>query len=189
MRPTRWIVECCRRVNFPRSSRNLDVPPRRLRPLRFTIKALLAIVVAIFLAAAGAHRVPPGRGHHRHRQPGADRRRFRPADHLARLLLVPHTGVARHRRRRAVARPDLPHPAEHQGALEHRAGRQRGRLGARLPTADTVGGERARRRLRARHRRHRLGGRAEHPVLARARRLDPDPRRQPARTESPRSSA
>ena len=49
MRPTRWIVECCRRVNSPRSSRNRSCRRRRIRPLRFTIKALLAIVLAVFL--------------------------------------------------------------------------------------------------------------------------------------------
>ena len=153
---------------------------RRLRPLRFTIKALLLIVVAVFLlppVLTGFRQAADTIGT---RQPGADRRRVRPPAPRARLLLVPHPGIARHGRGRAVARPDLPHPAEHQGAVEHRPRRQRGRIGARLPAADAVGCQRPGRRVRARHRRHRLGRRAEHHLLARARRLDPDPRRQPA---------
>ena len=79
-----------------------------------------------------------------------------------------------------LAAADVPHPDEHEGAVEHRPRRQRRQLGARLPADDAVGRHRSRRRLRAGHRRPRLGGRAQPDLLDRPAGVDPAPRRQPA---------
>ena len=75
------------------------VPPRRLRPLRFTIKALLAIVVAVFL-------LPPVLTGFRQAadtigtvNPALIAAGFVLQLIVARLLFVPHTSVARHGRR------------------------------------------------------------------------------------------
>ena len=72
---------------------------------------------------------------------------------------------------------------------QHRARRQRRRLGARLPADDALGGQRARRRLRPGHRRARLGRRAQPDLLDRPARVDPAAAASTRCTSRPRSPA
>ncbi len=112
-------------------------------------------------------------------RPRLPRRRPRPPGQRLDRLLPPHPVGPRRGRPHDLPVPHVPDPDEHQGALQHRPRRQRGRVRARLPADDVVRRRRARRGLRAGHGRARLGGRAQPPVLDRPVDLDPAARRQP----------
>ena len=133
----------------------------RFRPMRLTIKVVLFVAADLHLRPAADPGLP-GRGPRDHpRRAGVPGRRLLAAVRgVVRLLAADPLGARRVRLAdRALAH--VPDPDEHEGAVEHRARRQRRRLGARLPPAHAVGHPRPRRRLRPGDGRPRVGRRAQ----------------------------
>ena len=152
----------------------------RFRPMRLTIKVVL-FVAAIYIFVLPLIPDFQDAVHEITRvEPRVPRRRVLAAVRgVVRLLAADPVG-ARRVGPPGLALAHVPDPDEHQGALEHRARRQRRRLGARLPAAHAVGRPRRRRRLRPGDGRARLGRRPQPHLLDRAAGVDPAPRRQPA---------
>ena len=157
-------------------------PPRPRRgsgPFRLTLKLLLIVVVVYFALATVVPGVRKAASELRIGQPDPARCSVSALEIAALFAYTLLTKAALGRRREdALVVAAVPHPDEHEGAVQHRARRQRRGLGARLPADDAVGRARAGCRIRAGHRRSRIGRRAQRAVLGLADHLDPDPRRQ-----------
>ena len=174
--PWRW-----RRASSPDHARPVEaaqaaaLPPRPADPQAGRVRPR-----HLHLRPAADPRLPGRRPRADQGRSGLPRARPGVADRVLVHLLAADPLGARRRPPAHLAPADVPDPDEHQGAVEHRPGGQRGQLGPRLPADDAVRRHRSRRRLRAGHGRVGVGRRPQPDLLDRPPRVDPVPRGQPA---------